>query len=406
VRRTLILSISLLLFLSLPAFADWQAGVAAFNAGRYETAEAEFRAFLEGSPEAADAYFMLGRTLQRQKRTDDAVAAFGRAVELGDDPSYRLAQSQTQLQAKQPEDALKTLAALDPTALPDALRQAYGKLLAQAATQSSRGEAALDALERAIATDPAARYLQVARADAARKAGRVRTEMEALTAAFDLDLSDTALVRRAFAVAMNAARTSHGAADEWHRAAYQVARRWAESTSAAEAKIAAGEALMGTKSYEEARGWFEKAEAEATNGADAKLLYYLGSCHLAEGQAATALNHLEKALAVAKEPPLRQRILLAKGSALRHLEEFEKAAAVYGEAGDAAKVAEMHRLVKAQEENAKWAAERRECLRKKQVIEETRASISDLEGTPEWEAAEADFSEILAACEPYLREAG
>lgn len=403
-RRTLILSLSLLLLGTVPALAGWEEGVAAFNAGRYDAAETEFRAFIERSPEAADAYYMLGLTLQRQKRRDEAIAALGRAVELGGADQHRLALSHALLQAGRGDDALKTLAAQDPKALPKELLQPYGKLLAQAASMSSRTDAALAALERAIQADPKAKHLQVARANVAYKAGRVRTVLDSLDAAFDADPSDINLLSRAFKVAMKATEDA-AEPGPLYEAAYDVARRWAESSPSAEAYVAAGEALMGMQSYTEARGWFEKAEAKAGT-ADAKLLYYLGSCQLAEEQAATALGRLDKALATAKDPELRERILLAKGKALRNLEEFQKAADVYREAGANDKVAEMEKLVQAKEENKKWEIVRQECLRKKKVIEEARASTADLKGTPEWEAAEAEFSEILASCAPYLREEG
>lgn len=402
-RRTFIPSLLLLLLGTVPAFAGWEEGVAAFNAGRYDDAESEFRTFIERSPQAADAYYMLGLTLQRQKRTDEAIAALGRAAELSGDPQHRLALSQALIKAGRGDDALESLAAQDPKALPQELRQPYNLLLSTAASMSSRPDAAFAALDRALAAAPEAKHLQAARAEVARKAGRLGAQIDALVAAFDIDPSDTGLLSQAFGVAMRAAGNDGDQAAQWYRTAYDVARRWAEAVPSAETYIAAGEALMGAQSYPEARGWFEKAEAKAGT-ADAKLLYYIGSCYLAEEQPQDALGRLEKALVEVKGPELRQTILLSKGSALRHLEEFRKAADVYRQAGDTDKVAEMIQLAAAQDENIKWEQARQECLRKKKVIEETRASTAELRGTPEWEAAEAEFSEVLAACEPYLRE--
>ena len=67
-RRTLVLPALLLLLAATPAFAGWEEGVDAFNSGRYGAAEAEFRAFVEQSPDTAEGHYMLGLTFQRQKR--------------------------------------------------------------------------------------------------------------------------------------------------------------------------------------------------------------------------------------------------------------------------------------------------------------------------------------------------
>lgn len=385
-----------LLLIAMPSFAGWPEGVAAFSEGRYETAENEFRSFVEKSPEAADAHYMLGLTLQRQKRYDEALASMTQAVDLGGANRHRLAQSQVLLQLNRADDALAALTASK--GLAQELRAGYGQLLATAASQATDRKKALQALNDAAKADPKARHLHMARASVAHETGDRKTEIAALTRAYDLEKADPQPIRRAFQVAMHAGD---------HAAAFATAKHWStQAEESIEALTAAGEARMAVKDYAGARSWFEKAAAPRPNHVpESKLVYYIGACYLAEGNGTLALEALADAETRA-DAELLETILMARGSAYHLLEQYEKAASVYREVGADEKVAEMEGLIEATLANNAWDEERKQCLRKKSLIETTRAEIADLEGTPEWNEAEAEFAEILAVCEPYLEEQG
>ena len=51
-------------------------GIAYFRIGRFQEAEAEFRAVLELSPVNVDAHYALGRCLEQQGRPDEAVGHY------------------------------------------------------------------------------------------------------------------------------------------------------------------------------------------------------------------------------------------------------------------------------------------------------------------------------------------
>ena len=79
----------------------------------------------------------------------------------------------------------------------------------------------------------------------------------------------------------------------WYREAARIALRLVEAEPSVAHQMLAGEALMGSRDYAAAGRRFEQAlELDPGN---AKALYYVASCELAEGRAASALGHFETA---------------------------------------------------------------------------------------------------------------
>lgn len=386
------------------AGADWDAGVAAFRAGRFGEAVAEFRTLVEQSPEAAAGHYMWGLSLLRQKQPGEALAPLGRALELEpEEISYRLTVAQAELEARRGEAALDTLRAQDPAALGADLRRPYGRLLARAATGSERPELAAAALRRALDADPESRELWRALAQVLRQMGETGETYAALAAAFALDPADVELGRSTVRAAFVAAREAEG--DErrrWYREGAALARRLAVEEATAEHQILAGEALMGAGDYAAARPFFDAAAAAG----EALPRYYLGRCELALDRPAAALEVLDQALGAAPEADLAGRIHAARGVALHHLRRFDQAAAAYRRAADPARAAEMERLAQVQEGNKEWAADKARCEAKRRQVEAHLDDNRFLEGTQAWRDLERWAAGELAGCEAYLGAAG
>ncbi len=398
----LTVSLTTVLLAASPATAAWDDGVAAFHAGRFAAAAAEFRAVVDASPEAPEGHYMLGLSLLRQKQPSSALEPLGRAVELRPgEAAYRLALAQAQLVAGASDDAVATLAAQDPAAVAAELRPTYGQLLARAATAGEPSEAAAAALERATAADPGSKPLWLARAHVARRLDRPAEAFAALAAAFELDSEDHELGRRAVRTAFAVAQDLDG--DE-RRGRYlegaKIAERLAAASPVPEHLLLAGEARLGAGDCAAARRWFE--EAAAVDAADPLPHYYAGRCDLALGEPAAALGRFDAALWRAPGDELGGRIQAARGSALRHLERFGEAAAAYRRAGDEARAAEMDRLAEIHRDNQKWAAEKRRCEEKRRAIERELEEQDFLEGTEAWRRLLRDAERRLADCVPYL----
>lgn len=403
-RNAFTIAFLLSLLAAASALGNWDEGLAAFNAGRFEDAAAKFRAVVEESPDSPAGHYMLGLTLVRQEKASEALGSLAKAVELGpDDPRYRLTYAQAQLQARKPDDALATLAAEDPKAVPEANRKAFGQLVAKAATESRNVDLALTTLDKLAAANGRSKALWLAIAHVAQKGHRYERSFSALTAAYDLDRKDEDLGRRAVHTAFAAAQKQNGNGREgWYEKALEAARKWAESSKSAEAYLMAGQAEMGAKDYADARTWFEKAAAAAPS--DPQPSYEQARCDLALKEPKAALEHLRAASQRSPDADMKRQILLAEGFAHRHLEDFVKARDAFERAGDKAKVAEMEELEERKKENALFEKEKAECKMKVAELGKLMEEMADLKGTDAWAQLEADAKAITAACAAHLKD--
>ncbi len=402
-RNPIVLACSLMIFLGATTLhASWDDGVSAFKAGRYDEAAAAFLSYVDSRPEVPAGHYMLGQALLRQQRFDDALEPLGEAVALGSGESrYVLALAQAQIKAGKAEAGLDTLVAADPGSVPDAMRPDFNQLLVQAAIASDRGEVALAGLEKAVAADPAERNFHVALAQVAGRHGEPERAFDALAAAYDLDPRDAEAGRGAVRKAMDIAYEEDQDKErklDWYRKGAELAGKLATTSPTPENQKLAGEAAMGAKDYEGAAARLGQALAAGID--DRRLRYYLGRSHLALGNDEQALVNLQAALE-REGDELVSEIHTARASALRNLERFDDAAEAYGKAGRAGKASEMADYA---EHRREWAAKTADCVEKRAQITVLLEDDQGLKDSPEWKDLEQQATEILAACEPYLKE--
>lgn len=385
-----------------PLLADWDAGVSAFQDGRYAEAADAFRAYVARSPDAPQGHYMLGQSLLREDRASEALAALARAVELApEDARYRLVLAQAQLKLGRAGEALATLADQDPAAVPAEMRASYGQLVATAATRGS-GAAALATVRRALDADPSSKLLWQARGQLARESNDLDDAFESYRRAYELDPQDAGSGRAAVHAALELADDAEDDAKRgWYERAAELARETAAADPGADAFRLAGEAEMGAQRFAEALAWFEKAEA-AAEIPDPILPYYRARCLIRLDRAADALALVDRTLARAPGAELRDRLLDARGAALRHLERFTEAADAYRRAGDVERAAEMERLARIDRQNDAWKADRKACLDKKLRLEALLAEYRELAATPDGRALRQEYEQHLEACKNHL----
>lgn len=391
--------LSILIMVS-PGFASWEQGVSAFRAGRFTDAVDEFQSLVSSNPVAPQGHYMLGLSLLQLRETTASLAPLSQAVELEPgNATYRLALTKTQLEIGRPDAALATLAALDPATVPDAQRETFGRLLAEAAAESGDDERSLAALDRALSVNPDSKPLWQARAQIAQRLNRQREAFDAFATAYALDPTDVELGRHTVQTAFAAAR-AHQADDRrsWYALASPVATELAGAAPTAEHLLLAGEALMGLQDYDRAGSWFEKAAA--ADEAAPWPRFYLARCVSEEPE--TALGHLRAALERSPDQDLTRQIHNARGAALRRLERFSEAREAYRLADNENKVAEMEGLLEIKQGNDKWAAEKRRCEEKQRVVQASLQDNDFLEGTAAWRKLEKEADEALADCRSYL----
>jgi len=327
---------------ALPASADWKDAVALFQAGRYAEAAKEFEVIAAKRPKYPDAHYMLGSSLLKIDRAADAAAAFERAVALAEgEPRYRLALVQAHLVGGNVEQAMAGLAALDPAALPEELKPAYGQLLAIAADRTEKLAELLPTLERAAAALPDQRPLWIAAGKAHETGGDREAALAAFRRAIALDPADEAVAGHAVQLAWDAAKDapSEEEGQRWQQTAVEVAEGLTAANKTLNSLLLAGEARSGAGDWEGARRWFDEAAALAPE--DPLPRFYQARCAAGLGKEAEALRLLDEALGRKPKPDLARRAWDLKGYAFHKLGRFAEAAAAYRKAGDAEKAAPL-----------------------------------------------------------------
>ncbi len=401
-RHRIWLACSLMALLATPLLATWDDGVSAFRAGRYGDAVTVFQSYVASNSNAPEGHYMLGLSLLRQKKLAAAIGPLSDALSLSeDDARYRMTLAQALLKAGKAGEALDVVAAQDPAAVTDSARAGFHQLLAKAASSSGRDADAYASLEKALAVDPGARVLWLARANLANRLERPEDAFEALSTAFELDPSDPEPARSAVQTALAAAQ-SEADADarrQWYVQGTSVAARLAPAFPTPENLRLAGGASMGAGDYEGATAFFE--QTLATGDQDPMLHYDLGRCRQALGQDETALGHLDAALERSPDAALVTSIHAGRARALRGLEEFTDAAAAYRLAGDADSAAEMEHYA---QNRLEWAEAKADCVKKRSGLENLLAETADIKHTREYKQAEQDLAAIVTACEPFFSE--
>lgn len=180
--RSFLLTAFLLILCVLPAGADWQTGVHAFQAEDWDAARAQFQAVTDAQPAWYGGHLMLGRTYLELDRHEEALASLEKAWTLDARPEIALLLAQTALKQHETELAARALEA-DPPAAMDATHRARWHAL-RARTTGDAASRIAD-LEHAVELDPADRDLRLALGDAALQAGRPALAAEHLEAARD-----------------------------------------------------------------------------------------------------------------------------------------------------------------------------------------------------------------------------
>lgn len=371
--KTTLRSLAIAALLAVPAAADWTAGVAAFKAGDLAAAEAEFRAITEARPEWAGGHLMLGQTLLRDGRTEEALASLERAYELAPgDPQTSLVLGQTYVQLERFADAAEVLRDVAAAALPEAQKLALYRTRAAAATRSDKPALAIADLETALALKPDDAELHRQLGQAARAAGLTATAIAYFGRAVELSPEDVystrSLVKLLYDQALSA--ESDAQADLCENV-MPHARRLVELDESYENLVLLAEAARCVGLHDATATALELAAAERPN--EWWPHYALGRLHAGREAWVDAEAALKRALVkevpAAEEPGILKRL----GYVYERQQRLEEALEQYRLAGDAESVARVEKNLVAQREEemlAKLAAE------KKRIEEE----LESLEG--------------------------
>ncbi len=367
--RPLVVLVVLLAAVSLPASADWEKGVAAYQKKDYKTAVKEFADVTKTNPDYAGGYYMLGLAQSRLGQTSQALGNLRKAVELdGANQQYRLALGQVLVQAKQFSEAYKVLKNVDSGKLAARQRSLYALLFARAATKTNRATEAIQVLERQIRADAKNARLHQALGVAYNAAGNDAKAFQAFSKAFALNPKDEGSGRSAVYAAIAAGRRAGGSAKaNYYQKAAAIARKLATAKPTFEHLLLAGETLLGAKNYAEALTWFEKAAAKKPQ--NALVHFYMGQAQTQLGKYDTAISELQKAIKLGADGKLRRQVYNQLGYIYDKKKNYDKAIEMYATIGNSAKVKEMKDKRDKQQQNLKAEQELREYRQKIAALE-------------------------------------
>ncbi len=345
--------------------AEWEAGVAAFKAGKLAEAEREFEEVVTKQPDWPGGQFMLGQVHLQQKKYKEALEHLKKAYELkSDDVSYQYALGQAYLHNGRYPEAAQMLRKVNPASLPKAQQANYQTFLAAALDRSGDAGAALGALKKAAEANANDSDAWFAYGTAAFNEGETATGVSALEKAIRLDGNDVTK-QQAYAKALiRAGRETRGAEkQDAYGKAVAAAQKVAGASATYDNLLLLAEAQLGAKQYGGAVATLQKAAPKAGN--DWLVHYYLAQAQTSEGNFSQAEAAARQALAKASKDADKRRAWSQIGFVNEKLKSYDDAILAYRNAGDAGAVQRV-------EENKRIASEN-------QAIEEENAELRRLE---------------------------
>lgn len=359
------------------AHAGWQEGVDAFKAGNYSVAAKEFQGVVEATPDYANGYFMLGQSLAKLNRHQDAVNAFRKAYDLNPNSvEFQFALANAFLAAKRYGDAAQLYERINPSGLPAAHQAAYHKNRAVALDKSGRGGDAVGALRDIARSSPNDAAAQYAYGVAAYNSGDGAAAVTALGKA--VQLQPSAKHREAYFKALvRQAREDASKKTSNYAKAVEQAKALAAQEASYDNLMSLGEAQLGAKQYQGAADSFQKAAAKRSN--DWLAFYYLSQAQTALGQYPAAETALDRALRTAPSSQNEKRIYRQIGFVNEKLKNYEEAKVAYTRAGDQASVARVEQNQQIAQENLSIEEHNRQIEQMRREQEALEKELRELE---------------------------
>jgi tetratricopeptide (TPR) repeat protein len=348
------------------AFADWNAGLAAYNRKDYDAALREFQAVSKRMPAYPGAHFMVGMTFKKLGRDAEALEPFVEAARLdAGNPQYALYAADALLGAGRASEARELLGAVALDRLTGRQKSALLTVNGKVALALDDTTGAIDAFRRATQADPDSAGPYELLGIALARNQEDREAFDAYRRAWEIG-KDFRIGRNAVASGVQAARRTTGSEDkhDLYARVAAVATRLAETTGDAADALLAGEAFLGAQRFDDALAWFRKSGRN-----DVLVMLYSAQCHLGKGDARTAESELRRALGQGPDAALRAQIYASLGYALDVQRRYDEAARVYQQAGDAGRAAEMRDKQRKAEQNAAADAEQKKADEIKDLIQ-------------------------------------
>ncbi|MEJ2084849.1 MAG: tetratricopeptide repeat protein [Acidobacteriota bacterium] len=376
---TILVSGVVLLTSAVAVRADWDAGVAAFKSGNYNEAAKQFQAFVDERPDVFQGHYMLGQSLAKLNRNQEALAHLKKAIELEpNNVGVQLILGKVYLEVGQYADAAAILGKIDSSSLPAAQQSAVHQMLALALEKSGDSGRALGQLAQAARAKPNDANVQYQYGAAALRAGDTATAVTALGKAASLEPNDPDKLNAYAQALVRVGRTSQGNAktQAYQKAAQAGAQLVALDPSYDNLMLLAG-AQLGAKQYDGALSTLQQAARK--NPSDWLPLFYMGQAYTQKENYSSAERSLASATSKASTAKDKSTINSQLGFVYEKQKRYDEAIAAYRTAGDQSGVARAQKNKETAEFN-KAVEEENEIRR--QLQEEKEKLEEELKGLP------------------------
>lgn len=350
-RKPLVVFVSLLLAGALTASAGWEEGVAAFSKKDFQTAAQEFQTLADQQPESYRIQYMLGLSLQRLGRKEEALNHLRKAYDLNpNDVAVKASLGNAYFAVRRYEEVAKLLDQMDTSSLPASQRAAVFQLRGESKRKLGNMQGAYSEYRQLAQLKPNDAKVQYQYGVTALRADQIQAAINALDTAVRLDPDDSdkkityanALIRKARGTQNRTAK----------KTAYIKASELASEVVSADPSF---ENLMLKLSAELGAGQYSEAvqtgeRAAQKNPRDWIVPFYIGQAYTSDQQYQAAIDPLNEALELATSPTDQKRVWKQIGYAHEKLKNYSRSISAYQNAGDQAGVARVQK----NEETAKY----------------------------------------------------
>ncbi len=363
------------------ASAGWDEGVAAFRAGNYAQAIAEFQQFVEERTDEEAlvvGYQMLAQSLLRGGKAKESVAAFQKHLELKPgDVGSQIGLGKAHYQSGMPRDCVAALNRLNIGSLrkPHQIQVYQMRSASQARLGNTRGAAADLGKVADLKGDAKSRFeygrmLQNdAQLDPAIKAYERAVSMDGGQAEWKKTLVNALKIK---------GRSTQGSGKTAiYARAESVARSLVGSSPSFENVLLLGEVQLGAKNYEAAASTFKQAISKKGN--DWHAHFYLGQAYTALERFSDAEGPLNTALGLASGDDEAQ-IWKQLGFVFEKQKKYELSIDAYQKGNDPAGVARVRENQRIEQENREADEHNKNIEELERTREELRRQLEELPG--------------------------
>lgn len=381
-RRPVISSIIVLFAAAstLPAFAGWDEGVAAFTAKNYQQAAAEFQQLVDQNPEGYRSHYMLGMSLQRLGRKEEALNHLRKAYDLNpNDLSIKLELGKAYFTVRRYKEVTSLLNSVDASKLPGTHQAAFYQMRGEAKLKVKDTNGGFQDYQALAKLKPKDAKVQYKFGAVALRADQMSAAITALDRAVQLDPKDPEKKKVYANALIKKGRITRDKTEK--KSSYLKAAKLASAVSAADPSF---DNLMLQMSAELGAGLYDEAvvtggKAEKKNPQDWLVPFYIGQAYTSSANHGKAEAPLKKALSLAKKPEDQKKVWKQLGFAYEKEKKYEASISAYQNAGDQGAVARVEKNYETSRYNDQVEAENEQIRRMEEEAKRLEEELKKLE---------------------------